>query len=400
MHYPKIYLCIDNCFASKRWTRPVDWAAIIKELGIHFVEASADTELDPLYMGKSYLDKWIRDVKAAEKKIGIKVVNLYSGHGSYMTLGLTHTSAAVRRRMKEQWLKPIINVASEMGAGIGFFAHAFPDYALQNKKIYKDFKNILFENLIEVNNYSAKIGCGKIGLEQMYTPHHYPWRLKDLYELLFTVTSKSSRGFYFTEDAGHHHTMYAKPENLYEKIENYLTTGNIDGLWLGNNQTYDLIRILKSNNCSPKIMKMIKHNIDTNSHLFSEPADSNCYEWLRQFAAYSPIIHLQQTNGTTSAHWPFTSSYNCRGIIEPLNIFKAIKYCYDRPIDKRMPERVSDIYMTLEIFTATASINYETLKNLKESVHYWRTYITQDGMSLDEIIKEGKNKNGQITKKI
>ena len=50
---PKLSLAIDNRFASKRWTRPADWMQLIKDLGITLVEASADTECDPLYLGEA-----------------------------------------------------------------------------------------------------------------------------------------------------------------------------------------------------------------------------------------------------------------------------------------------------------------------------------------------------------
>ena len=48
MKDPKIYLAIDNCFGSKRWTEPREWMDTIKSLGVYYVEASADTECDPL----------------------------------------------------------------------------------------------------------------------------------------------------------------------------------------------------------------------------------------------------------------------------------------------------------------------------------------------------------------
>jgi hypothetical protein len=68
---PQIYLAIDNCFASKRWTRPADWATLIADIGISYVECSADTECDPLYMGKEYTKRWINQTKDACKKAGI-----------------------------------------------------------------------------------------------------------------------------------------------------------------------------------------------------------------------------------------------------------------------------------------------------------------------------------------
>ena len=86
--YPRIYLAIDNCVFYKRWTRPDEWAEKIFHLGLRYIEASADTELDPLYMGKYYLRDWVESVRDAEQKYGVKGCNLYSGQGTYTTLGL------------------------------------------------------------------------------------------------------------------------------------------------------------------------------------------------------------------------------------------------------------------------------------------------------------------------
>lgn len=52
---PKIYLAVDNCFASKRWTKPAEWMELLGRMGIACVEASADNECDPLYMDKEYI---------------------------------------------------------------------------------------------------------------------------------------------------------------------------------------------------------------------------------------------------------------------------------------------------------------------------------------------------------
>lgn len=92
----------------------------IKELGIHYIEASADTELDPLYMGHTYLYDWVRQVREAEAKYGVKVANLYSGHGSYTTLGLTHPDGHVRRNLIDNWFFPLLRAAAELDAGAGF----------------------------------------------------------------------------------------------------------------------------------------------------------------------------------------------------------------------------------------------------------------------------------------
>ena len=62
--YPKIYLAIDNCVASKRWCEPAHWMKLFADCGVYYVEASADNEIDPLYTEKSYLSDWADAVLA------------------------------------------------------------------------------------------------------------------------------------------------------------------------------------------------------------------------------------------------------------------------------------------------------------------------------------------------
>ena len=70
MKDPKLYLCIDNCFAYKRWVKPMDWMLLVKEMGAQYVEQSADTECDPLYHGAEYMRGWIRETREASEKTG------------------------------------------------------------------------------------------------------------------------------------------------------------------------------------------------------------------------------------------------------------------------------------------------------------------------------------------
>src|SRR5208283_4669039 len=125
---PRIHLAIDNCFASKRWTEPREWLDLCGSMGLKYVEASADTEADPLYMGSEYMEDWTAEVARCEQDSGVKVVNLYSGHGTYTTLGLAHHDRRVRDRIRDLWLRPMLAAAEKLHAGLGFFCHAFPDH--------------------------------------------------------------------------------------------------------------------------------------------------------------------------------------------------------------------------------------------------------------------------------
>ena len=80
---PKIYLAIDNCFASKRWTQPREWMRVIRELGLTGVEASADAECDPLYMGAEFTRDWIEDVKRQCAPVSYTHLTPISGRRSF-----------------------------------------------------------------------------------------------------------------------------------------------------------------------------------------------------------------------------------------------------------------------------------------------------------------------------
>jgi hypothetical protein len=369
IRYPRVYLVIDNCFACKRWTKPEEWCGLIAEAGVNYAEANADTELDPLFMGREYLTDWIESVKKAQDTTGVRVVNLYSGHGTYTTLGLTHTDPRVRRRMIEYWFKPMMETAGRLGAGLGFFAHGFPHHVLQNAALYRESVDILVQCLVELNRHAASCGCGKMSIEQMYTPHQYPWTIAQTRDLIRTVTEQSG-DFYFTEDVGHHQGKFIKPDNARIRCL-------AEETWLGSDRAFEL--------AERGDLAGLEAEIENTPWLFAGEKDSDCYAWLSELGCYSPIIHLQQTNGRMSAHLPFTAEQNRQGIIDGGKVLKALKSAYDKPPDRGMPKRCEEIYMTLELFSPTAAIVRDLMAEARESAAYWRHWIPRDGMYLDEL---------------
>ncbi len=371
--YPKIYLAMDNCVFYKRWTRPDEWAKKMAELGVYFIEASADTELDPLYMGGEYLADWVEGVREAEAKYGVKVANLYSGHGTYSTLGLAHTDARVREHILRDWFFPMVETAGKLDCGMGFFTHAFAHEVLQSQTEYLRYVEILTQNLARVNEYAGGVGCGKLGIEQMYTPHQYPWRLEDTREIMKNVTQRSGRDFYFTEDTGHHHTKFMRPTEM--------PKGAARGAWLGSDAAFAMAK-----SGGEAAWADIERDMAAHPQLFAKESDGDCYVTLESLGCYSPIVHLQQTNGSVSAHLPFTPEENAKGKINGADILIAIKRSYDAPIEADMPARTDEIYLTLELFSGTTSIMNDVLADCAASVEYWRQYIPRDGMTLDELV--------------
>jgi hypothetical protein len=86
----QICLAIDNCFATERRCEPAEWMLVVRDLGLRYVESGADNQIDPLYSCPAHLDDWRAKVERESEKTGVRVVNYYSWHGTYATLGLGH----------------------------------------------------------------------------------------------------------------------------------------------------------------------------------------------------------------------------------------------------------------------------------------------------------------------
>ncbi|MBE6686432.1 MAG: hypothetical protein E7591_04280 [Ruminococcaceae bacterium] len=386
MKDPKIYLAIDNCFGSKRWTEPIEWMNTIKELGLYYVESSADTECDPLYMGDAYMKDWADKVNEGSDKTGVKVANIYSGHGTYATLGLAHTDIRVRERFLKEWLMPMVDTAKSIGSGFGFFCHAFSDSVLQDAKRYAEFKDNLINDLGALAAYAKEKGCGYLGVEQMYSPHQIPWTVEGAREMIREIYKRSGAPMYITVDVGHQSGqrkfVRLSREEIAEAHKKYLAGDFLPSLWLGTVKAFEIFEDAKET--TGEMLDAIESEMDSHSYMFAPYKDGDPYEWLRELGGYSPIVHLQQTNGSSSGHQPFTKECNEKGIITGEKVIEALKAAYSKD-DHDMPEKCDEIVLTLEMFTGTADINRAALQRLRETVAYWRQFIPRDGMKLSEL---------------
>jgi len=136
----------------------------------------------------------------------------------------------------------------------------------------------------------------------------------------------------------------------------------------------------------PENLSRIESEMQRYPHLFADPQDSDLYAWLSQLGCYSPIIHLQQTNGRTSSHQPFTPENNQNGIVHPRKILQVIARSYQEPENPQLPPKCKAIYLTFEIFNSAMDYPTEIIDRLRESVEFWRPSILQDGLTLDVLI--------------
>jgi sugar phosphate isomerase/epimerase len=393
--YPRIYLAVNNCFASKRWTVPEEWIRIIRKWGIRYIEASADVEADPLYGGHDYLRNWEIEVGNTARRYDISISSIYTGHGTYSTLGLTHTSEAVQRRMQEEWLKPMINTASNLGARFGFFCHAIPQTVLHDALQYRQTYRKFTEHLSYLAVYAREQNLSALSIEQMYTPHQPPWTINGTRELLARVHEIYKAPLYVTIDTGHAtgQRRFLKPKvrHIASALRAAREKGNLGSIWLGTKAAYDLIEeAAEAPGSIPEMVRelrpKLRDQVDRHPWLFASEEDGDIYRWIEELGAFSPVIHLQQTDGRTSAHLPFTTENNLTGIIDARKFLNALTKSYQRGQPPGLPPMCNEIFLTLEIFSHTAQRPREILDMMRHSVEYWRKYIPDDGTSLDLLL--------------
>jgi sugar phosphate isomerase/epimerase len=393
MTNPRIHLAIDNCFAYKRCVEPREWARIVKQSGVSCVEASADNECDPLYTDPGYLEDWIRRVQAAREETDVTVANLYSGHGTYTVLGLASPDRRNRERILNQWLKVMIGNAARLEAGVGFFCHAFSEQILQIPQAYAQAEEALYIQLAELADYACSCAVKAIGIEQMYSPHQIPWTLQGARKLLREVFARGARPFYLTIDTGHQtgQRRFLRPpaSKLRQSLQQLRVNGKLErGLWLGPDSAYAIFREAGAAPAREegRYLQRVEKEMDRYPYLFASPEDGDPYVWLQRLACYSPIIHLQQTDGLSSAHKSFAEENNRRGIIQADKVLKAIAVAYSQSPEPGMPSPCEDIYLTLELFSETADLPVDILDRLAESVSYWRRYVPKDGLNISELL--------------
>lgn len=321
----------------------------------------------------------------------MSIQNLYSGHGTYATAGLAHYDARVIARFRDQWMKKQMDTARALNAGFGFFAHGFDERLLQNHSLYEQKLFELYDTLADLARYAQNNGVRHVCLEQMYSPHQPPWTIEGTVQLLQAVYSRASAPFYITIDLGHMNGQqyFAMPDEAYirESIARARAGGSPRRVWMGTDAARRLyLQAVQGTIGVDEAVHAILKDARNNPHLFSRPEDWNIGAWIGRLGCYSPIIHLQQSDGKASPHWPFSREYNQRGIVRAQDVLRALAQSYHSPEDAAMPPRCDEIVLTLEPFISTAGSTADLLDDLRESVIYWRQFVPRDGMRLSEIM--------------
>ncbi len=376
--YPRIHLTVDNCFAIKRWVEPADWMHKVKEIGgIRFIQASTDNEIDPSHNTQSFRDEWVAQVKKYEHELDLKVASFYSGYATYRTVGIASLSESKRTAMLDKYFKPVVDVAASLNAQVGNTLSAYSDPALQTPELFGVTTEHIENCLADMAAYAGKKGV-LFGYEQMYTPTQGMWTIDGCIQCMKNIYARARYPMYLTIDTAHQAGQRLFPRPRPEDVQRMIRTGDADGFRLPD----EIIKAIGEKQPEQRIEKLL----DRFDYWFAQPRDADLFEWLGILGAYSPVVHLQQTDGTYSSHKPFTSQYNATGIVKPKDVLSAIARSYENPDMEGMPSKVTDIYLAFEIFFGVTESTDRILSDMRESVAYWREYIPQDGLTLDKLI--------------
>jgi len=106
----------------------------------------------------------------------------------------------------------------------------------------------------------------------------------------------------------------------------------------------------------------------------AEAEEQDPYRWLARLAPHAPIIHLQQTDGRYDRHWPFTAERNASGIIDGDRVLEAIRR-----------SGATNPLLLIEVGHAFEEDDSTVLRDLQETVTYWKAAITRDNMAAGGI---------------
>lgn len=390
---PKIFLAIDNSFAIKRWTKPSEWMRIIRDLGVNYVEASTDNECDPIFSDKNYLADWLQEVKSLQSEWGMKIVNFHTGYQTYRTIGLAHDDKRMREKAVKDWFIPLIDMAMQLEAGVGFSFFAMTENDLQSASAYAmTEKNIL----ASMHNILAYAGPKKVAIiiEQMYSPMQPPWTISGTRSMMELLHQASGFTPHITLDLGHQSGQKKFIRKTKEQLIEAIETGRkqkgkgFENIWLGPQIADGLFEEALTNNApSSSYANKISDEMERYPFLFANKEDGDTYLWLEEIGCFSPIIHMQQSDGHFSKHLPFTEANNNQGIIDGGKVLQSLHKSYKKNEDSGKLSKAGEIYLTLEILYSQHDLSKKILKEMKESVDYWRKFIPQDGIRLDELVR-------------
>jgi len=255
-------LGINTCFAVKRWPRPSDWAAVVRDqLGLDLVQHSLD--LVDLDAGRADLDRQATELSDSCAAAALELHSAFTGLAAYSSNLLLHPDSARRARALEL-LRLMVDFTASAGAqSCGGHVGAYGVADWRNPGRRAELWGGLQADLRLLAAHARAAGLTSLMVENLAS---------------------------------------AREPATIEALRSLLTAGD--------DEHVPLVACLDvGDQCVPG----------------SSGADADPYAWLEQLGAQAPVVQLQQSDATGDHHWPFTPEANRRGRVEARRVLEALE---------------------------------------------------------------------------
>lgn len=285
----------------------------MKRAGLKEFEFFAD-HLEPVLFREVIQNRseFFQAAQRAIEKNSLKVWSGATARISYLLNMLSHPFEDMRECARS-WIKAFMDLSAALGARCISGHYDCLSIPQMNEDL-DGWIDRLCDELAGLSYYAVETGIEAIFLEQMHRPQLQPNTIRRAKYMLERINSSSEAPFHMHLDLGHMAHVKGDPEH-------------------------------KGNDKDPL-------------QWLAAPFGSN--EML--------LIHAQQTDSKASRHWPFTSEYNEKGIIDAVECIRAVE-----------KSGVSECVIALEIlFPRGTGINVIE-PAIIESACYWRNALKQEG---------------------
>jgi len=94
--------------------------------------------------------------------------------------------------------------------------------------------------------------------------------------------------------------------------------------------------------------------------------DRDTYLWLRELGKYSPLIQLQQMDGTWDRHWTFTRAHNAEGVIQMDKVVQALEQ-----------SGAEEVFLFPELIHPFEFPEDKLLEEMDESYAYLKQFVSE-----------------------
>lgn len=324
----EIKLGLDGAFATRRWEDPENVIRLTKQLGFDIHEYCCD-QIDPFFMGsREFTLELAARAKQAAEEYDVEIFDTYTGMATHRWHSFAHSRPEPGQRMK-LWITEMMDLTRAMGVyRWGGHVSALPVEVLEKPAEVTKRLAQLYATWRELAVIAKEKGLKALAVEQMYVPSEVPWTLEQAEEFLIAVNANADGvPIYLTIDVGH------------QAGQQYGMTG----------------------------------------------PDLDYLEWIRRFAPFAEVFHLQQTTPEASAHWPFTPEYNEKGKVEMDKLMDVLPEAHENwqssPVCEVL-EPVDCNMLILEVIPSSTKSEDNLLDELSQSADYLKQFVPEEGITL------------------